>query len=214
MQQVDTRRQPAHVQVLPHACRRTMQASTCRPLPPAAAHQYELGMKFGSNLQPVSLVFDTGSGTLYTNRFQTSTSVTAVNEGITPVLGYGSGNVEGEEARLHAKPTARACVCTPAPQMQHAACSAHVQACRCPTRRRDVFPRLLLAPRHALPGGGAASSLRIDKFWGIAVLPYSPSNASALHQSLVGWSPFGESCVRPCAVRMLDAVAALATHLP
>jgi hypothetical protein len=61
----------------------------------AAVVQY---MLLGSNQQPVSLVLDTGSASLYTDGFQVSASSTAVSTGINPIFGYGSGAVEGKAA--------------------------------------------------------------------------------------------------------------------
>jgi hypothetical protein len=55
-----------------------------------------LPMLLGSNQQPVSLVLDTGSASLFTDGFQVSASTTACSTGINPIFGYGSGAVEGE----------------------------------------------------------------------------------------------------------------------
>jgi hypothetical protein len=60
--------------------------------------QYLMDMGIGSNDQRVSLVFDTGSGSLYTDGYNASASATAQATDIHPLFGYGSGAVEGEAA--------------------------------------------------------------------------------------------------------------------
>lgn len=70
-------------------------ASTHACLACAAVLQYMMTMWFGSSQQPAALVVDTGSGSLYTSGFSTEASYTARDTGIHPILGYGSGDVEG-----------------------------------------------------------------------------------------------------------------------
>jgi hypothetical protein len=60
--------------------------------------QYIMTMELGSNNEPVAVVFDTGSGSLYTDGYNPATSETSQATDIHPVFGYGSGAVEGEPA--------------------------------------------------------------------------------------------------------------------
>lgn len=56
--------------------------------------RYMMTIAFGSQQQQASLVLDTGSGSLYTNGFNTSAS-SATSTNIQPVFGYGSSTIRG-----------------------------------------------------------------------------------------------------------------------